>query len=342
MTDATMTDEDTGTDLITIPHKTDVPALFTSRDGIAKLVKRIEDEARAVVIDHSTAKGRKAVKSLAAKVSRSKTLIDDVGKEQNEERNRLNKEVNALRNLAKDRLDALRDEIKKPVDEWEAAQAERVRKMEIKMDIFSLDRVTGNDDTAKIQWVIGTINDEEIDASWEEYEADAKAAKAAALTKYEGDLAVAKARDAQAAELEELRAAKAAREAEDAERAAAAAELKEEQERELHEAARIRDAAEQAELRAKADTEAAEARYKSQLAEAELKAERAAQAERDRIAAAKKAEADAQAARAADKKHRQKIRGEVVASITKLGPENWEELVDMMIVGEIAHVKVMI
>lgn len=341
MNDA-VTDDDTGTDLITIPHKTDVPALFSKKDGIAQLVARIEKEARAVVIDHSTAKGRKEVKSLAAKVSRSKTLIDEVGKEQNEERNRLNKEVNALRNLAKERLDALRDEIKAPVEAWEAAEAERVRLHMIKMDTFGLERVTGNDESSAIQWVIDTIEGEEIDASWEEYEADARTAKSQALTKYEYDLGIAKTREAQAAELEELRAAKAAREAEDAERAAAAQELKEEQEREERAAERAKAAAAEAEAKAKADAEAAEERHAQRLAAAKAEAAQAAQAERDRIAAEKKAEEDAQAARAADKKHRQKIRAEVVKSITDAKPANWEELVDMMIVGEIAHVKVMI
>ena len=70
-----------GTEVITIPHKNDVPALFSKKDGIEKLVRQIEKQARAVVIDHSTAKGRKEVKSLAAKVSRSKTLIDDIRKD---------------------------------------------------------------------------------------------------------------------------------------------------------------------------------------------------------------------------------------------------------------------
>ena len=338
----TSTDDDTGTELITIPHKTDVPALFSTKGGIEGLVAKIEKEARAVVIDHSTAKGRKEVKSLAAKVSRSKTLIDEVGKEENEERNRLNKEVNAQRNLAKERLDLLRDEIKAPVEAWEAAEADRVRLHMIAMDKFDLDRATGHNDSDIIQGVIDTINTAKIDQTWEEYEADAKAAKAAALVKYEADLGIAKAREAQAAELDALRAKSAQRDAADAERAEKEAAAKVEQEREQRAADQAAAAKAEAEARAKVDAEAAEQRHTERLAAAKAEAAQAAEKERQKIADEKKAEEYAQAARAADKKHRQKIRSEVVASITKAAPGNWEELVDQMIVGEIAHVKVMI
>ena len=336
------TEEDTGTELITIPHKTDVPALFSTKDGISKLVDRIEKEARAVVIDHSTAKGRKEVKSLAAKVVRSKTLIDGVRKEVNEEAQNIIKANNAIGKEAVERLDALRDEIKAPVEEWEAKEAERVRQHLIRMEVFDLERATGHDSSATIQGILDTINATEIDASWEEHEADAKAAKSAALVKYEADLGIAKAREAQEAELEALRAEKAKRDAEELERAEKERIAKEEQEREQREAARAAEAAEKAKAEAEAKAAAAEQRHAERLAEAKAEAARAAEAERQKIEAERKAEEEAQAKRAADKKHRQKIRAEVVKSITDAAPANWEELVDAMIVGEIKHVKVMV
>lgn len=343
--------EDTGTDLITIPHKTDVPALFAKEGGIAALVARIEKEARAVVIDHSTAKGRKEVKSLAAKVSRSKTLIDEVGAEQNAERLALNKEVNALRNLAKERLDALRDEIKAPVEAWEAKEAERVRLHLLAMDAFDQARVDAHADSSTIQGVIDSIEATEIGEAWEEYEADARAAKAAALVKFSADLGIAKAREAQAAELEQLRAAAAKREQEDAERAAkeeAERAQKERAEREAQEKAeaeqRVKEAASRAakEAEEKAARELAEAKeaHAKQIAESKAREEAAAQAERDRAAAEKRRADEAQAALAADKKHRQKVRAEIVSAITELKPANWEELVDAMIWGKIPHTKV--
>lgn len=347
------TTDETGTDLIQIPHKDEVPALFSTEGGIEGLIKSIEEAAEKTVIDISTAAGRKAAKSLAAKVSRSKTLIDEVGKELNEERNRLNKEVNAKRNTAKERLDALRDKIKEPVEAWEAEQAERKRQFLLRLDVFDLECATSNDDTATIKGIIDQITGTAIDDSWEEYEADAKSAKAAALVKYEADLAIAKVREDQAAELEQLRADAAARAAKDAELAQQEMEAKREaeqkarveaeaKEREQRAAEREKAAAAEAEARAKADAEAAEQRHAERLAAAKREAEEAAQKERDRIAAEKKAEDEAAAARAADKKHRQKIRTEIVDCITAAAPGNWEELVDQMIVGEIVHVKVAI
>ena len=336
------TDETTGTDLIQIPHKDEVPALFAKEGGIEALVSSIKEAVRTFDTDISTAAGRKAAKALAAKISRSKTLIDDVGKELNEERNRQNKEVNAKRNYAKAELDQLRDETKAPVEAWEAEQAERKRQFLLRLDVFDLERATSSDDAATIQGIIDQITGTAIDDSWEEYEADAKSAKAAALVKYESDLAIAKVREEQAAELEALRAEKAERDAAEAKRAEQERIAKEEQEREQRAAEREKAAAAEAEARAKADAEAAEQRHAERLAAAKREAEEAAQKERDRIAAEQKAEEEAAAARAADKKYRQKIRTEIVNSITAAAPGNWEELVDMMIVGEIEHVKVVI
>ena len=148
------TDETTGTDLIQIPHKDEVPALFAKEGGIEALVSSIKEAVRTFDTDISTAAGRKAAKALAAKISRSKTLIDDVGKELNEERNRQNKEVNAKRNYAKAELDQLRDETKAPVEEWEAEQAERKRQFLLRLDVFDLERATSSDDTATIQGII--------------------------------------------------------------------------------------------------------------------------------------------------------------------------------------------
>lgn len=362
-----MTDqaEGTGAEIITIPHKASVPDLFKRKDGIANLVTEIEKQARSYVSDISTPKGRKDVKSLAAKVSRSKTLIDEVRKEQNEEAQNIIKGNNAIGKAATERLDALRDEIKKPVTEWEDKEAERVRQHLLRMDEFDQGRVDAHSDTATITGIIEHVKAVEVDASWEEYEADANTAKAAALAKWDADLSIAKAREDQAKELEELRALNAKREAEDAERekqAAIKAEeeakaetFKAEQERITAEArakaereAQERIAAAEAVAEAaKAEQEAAaaraaeqEQRHTERLAAAKLEAEQAAEAERAKQAKEKADEAEALAKRAADKKHRQKIRGEIVKAIAKLKPESVEEIVDAMMSGEIAHVEV--
>lgn len=328
------------TDIITIPHKDTVPAMFSTEGAIEGLIANIEKQALSFAPDVSTAKGRKEIKSIAARVSRSKTLIDEVGKAENADRLELNKKVNEQRNLAKDRLDALRDKIKAPVVAWEEAEAERVRLHMVNMDVFDPDRASVNDDAATIQGVIDSINATTVDGSWEEYEADAKAAKAAAIVKLNADLAGAMVREKQAQELAELRAEKEQREAAEAARIEAEAAAKAEQEQEQRAAEQAKAAAAEAEAKAKADAEAAEARHKAELADAKEREELAAARERQRIADEKVAEERRQAELAANKKHRQKIRKEIVDAITAAAPANWEELVDAMIVGEIPHVKV--
>ena len=60
-----------------------LPTLFRDPDEIDKLIKWVEDEARAHVPDTTTRKGRDAIKALAFKVTRSKTALDEAGKQLN-------------------------------------------------------------------------------------------------------------------------------------------------------------------------------------------------------------------------------------------------------------------
>jgi hypothetical protein len=333
-----MTDQSTA--LTTLHEGEDVPALFAAEGGIDKLVSKIEKDTRAVAQDYSTDKGRKAARSLASLVSRSKTFIDDAGKKLNEDRLAANKLVNTNRNLAKDRLDALRDELKKPAEEFEAKEAERVRLHLLKMDKFNPGDLTSQNTTAELQAKVDLLEAVVIDKSWEEYEAESRIQRALALDKFRADLVIAQAREDAAAELEELRADKAQRAEDDrkqqeAEAVKAEAEHAVKVKAETEEAARV-----EVEKKAKADAEEREERHKRELQEAKDREEKAAQAERDRIADEERKKAEAEAARAADKKHRLKVRSEIVKGITDLKPENYEEIVDAMIWDKIPHVKV--
>lgn len=329
-----MTDAATaGTELSVLPERADIPALFTEENGIESVVAKIEDEVRKVHIDVSTAKGRKAAKSLASKVSRSKTLIDEVGKEQNEERNRLNKEVNAKRNLAKERLDALRDEVRAPVEQWEREESERVKKHQVALGLFDIDQLTALNSSDELQSLINRINQTEVDDSWEEFEAEAREAQAVAIAKYRADYDVAKDREDKEAELAELRAKEAKRQQEDEEREAIERAAKEEAERKDRE----EKAAQEAVERAKKE---AEEKHQQELAAAKEREEQAAKAERDRIEREQAEREAAEQKRKEDAEHRRKIRKEVIDAITAAKPANWEEVVDAMIAGEIPHVKV--
>lgn len=68
------------TDLVVIEKK-NAMAVFTNNDQLDPLIELIEKEARSLVPDVTTKKGRDAIASMAHKVARSKTYIDNAGKD---------------------------------------------------------------------------------------------------------------------------------------------------------------------------------------------------------------------------------------------------------------------
>lgn len=109
------------TDLVVI-EKTNALAVFTSQEQLDPLIEAIEKEARSLVPDLSTKKGRDAIASMAHKVARSKTYIDNAGKDLVAELKALPKQIDESRRLVRERLDALKDEVRRPLTEWEAKQ----------------------------------------------------------------------------------------------------------------------------------------------------------------------------------------------------------------------------
>lgn len=91
-------------------------------DKLDQLLERIRSEAASLVPDVTTDKGRKEIASTAYKVARSKTTIDEAGKELVGEWKRQAGEVDAARRKARDYLDNLRDEIRAPLTAWEEEQ----------------------------------------------------------------------------------------------------------------------------------------------------------------------------------------------------------------------------
>ncbi|HGW5506447.1 TPA: hypothetical protein ACNH1V_000465 [Citrobacter koseri] len=113
------------TDLVVI-EKSNAMAVFTSKEQLDPLLEKIETEARSLVPDLTTKKGRDAIASMAHKVARSKTYIDNAGKELVAELKALPKQIDESRRIVRERLDALKDEVRKPLTEWEAVQ-ERIK-----------------------------------------------------------------------------------------------------------------------------------------------------------------------------------------------------------------------
>ncbi len=111
-------------ELVVIPEK--AIAVYQC-DKIESLISDIEKEARSIVPDLTTDKGRKSIASLARKVSTSKVTLDGMGKDLVSDWKDKSKAVDAERRIVRDRLDALRDEIRKPLTDWEEAEKEAAR-----------------------------------------------------------------------------------------------------------------------------------------------------------------------------------------------------------------------
>ncbi|QWM19409.1 cell envelope biogenesis protein TolA [Morganella morganii] len=109
--------------------------LFTAPDKVQVLLSGIREKALAeqalLDTDLSKAKNRDAIKSLAYKVTQSKTYIDKSGKAVVDELKELPKKVDASRKQCRDELDALSEEIRQPVTAWEDAEKARVAAEEL-------------------------------------------------------------------------------------------------------------------------------------------------------------------------------------------------------------------
>ena len=120
---------ETGTNIVALVEATPVIVL-TDKQKFSDFYVAMKAECDAHVPDLSTESSRKKTASLAYKVARTKTAIDDAGKRLNEEaRSRINA-VDESRREIRQQLDALKDEVRKPLTDWEEAEAERVESCE--------------------------------------------------------------------------------------------------------------------------------------------------------------------------------------------------------------------
>ncbi len=105
------------------------PAKLFKPKFMPTLLKAIEQEVTANVPDVETADGRKAITSLAYKVARSKTTIDDLGKGFVAEQKQAIAAVDEIRRLARDFLDTLKATVRKPLTDWEETEQLRIVKL---------------------------------------------------------------------------------------------------------------------------------------------------------------------------------------------------------------------
>lgn len=280
---------------IAVIDNTAIAQAFATPSGIDVLIQRIKSEASAEVPDLTTKKGRDRIASLAYKVSKTKTLVDDFGKELVAEEKKRLALIDADRKKWRDECDKLRDEIRKPLTDWEQAEADRIqRHKDAIQKLRELSAPAMGTDSAAISGLIAQAEAVTLGDHWQEFAAEAGKAKDETLAILRFNLQRRQQYESEQAELARLRAEAARREQEDADRRAAEREAQRIREAEE----RARREAEEAAAKARADAEAA-ARAEREAIEAKARAEREA-AERARIAseqAEARAKAEAEAAK---------------------------------------------
>lgn len=360
-----------GTSIALVVNQT--PAIvLTDKKSRDEFYAHIQAEVDAFVPDVSTAKGRDEIKSLAYKITRTKTAIDAAGKELNEEARAKINAVDAERRKAREHLEALAKTVRAPLTEWEEAEKARETEVDRIITMLRSSRFVEQSETSDSIRERGTIihniaiDPEVFRDRADEAEREKKDTVAHLLAAMEQAIKAEKA----AEELERLRKAEAERQAaEQAKREAEEDEARRiEEERRREEARAAAERAEQERI-ARAEQEAAErARREAEEAaqrerdeerrqheaalaaerEAREKAEREAQAERDRIAAeeaarveAERREAEAKAKREADQAHRTAVKTKAKEAIISCGAdeETAKKIVMAIIAGEIPAVR---
>ncbi|EPM4138914.1 hypothetical protein ACTLOE_001861 [Klebsiella variicola] len=313
-------------DLVVIEKK-NAMAVFTNNDQLDPIIEAIEKEARSLVPDVTTKKGRDAIASMAHKVARSKTYIDNAGKDLVAELKALPKQIDESRRVVRERLDALKDEVRRPLTEWEAEQ-ERI-KAEEAMNALHVEALAMNEDFDR-QMAARIESDHEMALLMNDAFDREQADKAAEAERQ---------RIAHEEEIKRLAAAAAAREVEQ--------RAQREREEAAHREAVLKAQAEQAERdriaaeqKAEADKKAAvEAERRKAQEEADRIRREAEQREQARLAEVKR-KADEQARREADVKHRKAVGVEVVKALvanTSLTRDQAIEVLTAVKDGRIPH-----
>ncbi len=321
-------------------------------DNLEPFLKNIEDQVMSLVPDTETAKGRKEIASLARKVSSSKVLLDNLGKDLVAGWKTKAKMVDESRKRTRDFLDNLRDRARQPLTDWE--KEEEARQAAIKLakeieqaheeaiaedDLFNRKR-----DLERREAAIVAAEAERVAKEEAERKAKEAAAEAERLAK-EKEEEAKRIREEAIAEANRKAEEKAAKEREEAERAQKEREAQAEAERLRieEEIANAKAAAEEAEREKIRAAERAKIELEEAITKAKRDAEEAAkEAEQKRLAkeAEEKAIADQ---KASDLQHRASVDKEALADLLKVkGVDEFigQSLIEAIGSGSVKHITI--
>ncbi|WP_324731013.1 coiled-coil domain-containing protein [Pseudomonas paeninsulae] len=304
------------TELAVVPPKETALQVFQVVGGLDPWVDKVRievDEFLTNLPDMSTVKSRALYASMAHKIAKSKTALDAVGKTLSAEQKEVPRKIDAERKRVWDLLEGWQKEVRRPLDEWEAAEAERVAGHKATLAwLESFLTLSDLQPAADIQALITEVEVLEINQALDEFQVDTARAKDKALVALREKLAARQQHEAELAEIERFKQEQDARAKQD------------EQDRIAREAAER--ATREAEQRAQADRDAAVKREAEAAAAAkqretdlQLQAERA---EREKLEAQQRADqAERNAAAKAEQAERNRIAAEQQAAQDKIDAE---------------------
>lgn len=352
------TNTEVNTEVTTLPS---LPAAYTA-ESLEDLFAKIKAEVEAHVPDIETVEGRKHIKSLAAKISSSKTAIDKPMRDYLREIKALPKVVEKNARESVERFDALRDATLKPLNDAQEHQDAIISRMDEIVRLCSHDGLQSNV-VRLLAYEVAAVDVETT--FWPELIKKAKASAEGALSATTATLNRLIESEKQAAELERLRkeseenarrerdrliAEEAARKAQEEERRRAEqrvmdeqrkaeesrlAQLKAEQDAKLAEQARI-----EAEEQRKRDAELAEQQAKERE---RIAAENAKKQAEEQQALALQRQKEEEEKRAADKAHRVAINRAALADLiaqASLTEEQAKAVITAVAKGLVANMKV--
>ena len=330
--------------------KTLKPADIYAKDGgLDEAIKLVKQEADVSGLSVEKNADREKIASIAYKVARSKTALDEMGKELTAEAKAQINKVDSQRRYMREQLDELKESVRLPLTQWENDKKEREERLE---NLKASAQFIGNPDMTEIEDVRKAAN-ALYQFDWKDMQEDADLVFSQVNEMINNKADERKRYDAERAELAKLRKEK--QEREEKERAE---KLRLEQEKRIREEEQKKAEAEK--KRIEAEKKAAEERAKKAEQEAKLReqqeAERlkkaeedakrrekeAAERERQRIADEQAKEKAAAEKREADKKHRDKINAQISDAIQAAGVDAdvATRITVLLTSDKIPHVKV--
>lgn len=336
-----------------------------SEGQMTSVIGRIEKEALSIVPNIETAAGRKEIASLAHKIAKSKTHLDNLGKDLKSEAQKTVKAVDAERKIMRDKLDELKLKVRQPLTEFEENEkkvAEDLIRRIYDIVLFGNDR--GEDE---ILYSSGELKDRlklvkaiSIDEAFGEKASEAAIEKDLSISRIEKNILLREVEEKEKEELNRLRIeneerVKREREEKIREQAKAEAELeakakiKQAEEKAMTERIEAENKAKEEKAQAEREKAESEAKWQAEIKAAEEKAEREKQAmleaqkekEREELSRIAKAKAEDDK-RKQDTEHRAKINRNILAYLvgTGLSEEKAKEMVISMASSQVPHVSI--